>query len=125
MTTETRHLILETARRFGCRSSTASSLININTVSTTTADQALLNNLPLTQQEIDSLLDWTSTSTTARTDGAKDDYYNALPTPYNTKLGTLSTLSELLLIQGWVGVDLYGTTNTNGGDAVDRRACRS
>ncbi|MDX1931447.1 MAG: type II secretion system protein GspK [Capsulimonadales bacterium] len=79
------------------------SLVNLNT-----ADLAQLQLLPLTQEQIDSLLDWRETGQQARPNGAKDAYYNALPQPYNTKLGALSTTGELLLIRGWTARALYG-----------------
>jgi len=82
----------------------AGAFININTVG-----QQQLQMLPLTQEQMDSLLDWRSPGQTARTDGAKDAYYNALDQPYNTKLGALTTLSELLLVKGWTAETLYGT----------------
>jgi type II secretory pathway component PulK len=80
------------------------SLVNINTVN---AQQ--LQMLPLTQEQIDSLLDWRSAGQTPRANGAKDTYYTALDQPYNTKLGQLTTLSELLLVKGWTAQTLYGT----------------
>lgn len=56
----------------------ASSLVNLNT-----ATQQQLQNLPLTTEQIDSLLDWVSAGENARSDGGKDSYYNALSTPYD------------------------------------------
>jgi DNA uptake protein ComE-like DNA-binding protein len=78
-------------------------LVNVNT-----AGAQQLQMLPLTQEQIDSLLDWRSAGQTPRADGAKDMYYNALDQPYNTKLGQLTTLSELLLVKGWTAQTLYG-----------------
>ncbi len=90
----------------------AGSLINVNT-----AAQAQLLLLPLQQDQVDTLLDWREASTTPRTDGAKDEFYNALPQPYNTKLGPLDTLNELLLIDNWTAQTLYqpptSTTTTS------------
>ena len=72
-------------------------LVNVNT-----ATEAQLNLLPLTTVQLESLLDWRETATTStRTNGAKDDFYDALAQPYNTGLKALKTRSELLLIQGW------------------------
>ncbi|HEV2473162.1 MAG TPA: hypothetical protein VGS41_10885 [Chthonomonadales bacterium] len=85
----------------------AGSMVNVNT-----ATQAQLTQLPLTQAQIDCLLDWRETSLTPRGDGAKDQYYNGLVQPYNTRLGNLATLSELLLIKNWTGQTLY-TNQTN------------
>ena len=80
------------------------SLLNVNTATSTQ-----LGLLPLTQDQVDSLLDWRETGTQARPDGAKDTYYNALTQPYNTKLGPLDTVNELLLVKGWTGQTLYQT----------------
>ena len=85
----------------------AGAFININT-----ATEAQLQQLPVTQEQIDSLLDWREAGQTPRANGAKDSYYNALEEPYNTKLGPLTTLDELLLIKGWTAQELY-TLQTN------------
>jgi general secretion pathway protein K len=80
----------------------AGSRVDVNTAS---EDQ--LARLPLTQEQIDSLLDWREPDTAGRPSGAKDDYYNALTEPYNAKLGRLTTLDELLLVRGWTARALY------------------
>ena len=80
----------------------AGSRLNINV-----ASEQQLQQLPVTQQQIDCLLDWREPGTQPRSDGAKDEYYRTLPTPYNTKLGRVSTLSELLLIRSWTASSLY------------------
>ena len=80
----------------------AGSKLNLNL-----ASEQQLQQLPITQQQIDCLLDWREPGTQPRSDGAKDEYYRTLPTPYNTKLGRLSTLSELLLIRSWTANTLY------------------
>ena len=87
----------------------AGSLIDLNT-----ASQAQLTNLPLTQEQVDCLLDWRETTQTeTRTDGAKDDFYDALPKPYLTKLGRLDTLDELLLIDNFTFSDVYDIPTTS------------
>ncbi len=80
----------------------AGSLINLNT-----ATEAQMTQLPLDQDQVDCFLDWTQTGETARSDGAKDDFYNALPIPYNAKLGPLTTVNELTLIDNWTAQTLY------------------
>lgn len=80
----------------------ANSMINVNT-----ATQQQLEALPLTPEEVASLLDWRETGTSARVDGAKDEYYNQLATPYNAKLKRLDSLSELLLVREWTAAMLY------------------
>jgi type II secretory pathway component PulK len=80
----------------------AGSLINLNNVT-----EAQLQQLPLDQDQVDSFLDWIQPGENARTDGAKDSFYNALPTPYNAKLAQLTTVNELLLINNWTAQTLY------------------
>jgi general secretion pathway protein K len=82
----------------------ACSLININTAPVTQ-----LENLPLTQEQVDSLSDWRSAGDTALPDGAKDDFYNSLPNPYNAKLGPLDSVDELLQIQYFTRDVIYDT----------------
>lgn len=80
----------------------AGALVNLNT-----APSAQLERLPVTQEQIHCLLDWREPKTQPRPDGAKDGYYNDLPTPYNAKLGPLAAVGELLLVKGWTGQTLY------------------
>lgn len=72
-----------------------SSFVNINS-----ATQAQLEALPFTTDEVSAILDYRSTGNTARPDGAKDDYYNNLQQPYNTKEAPFETLDELLQVKG-------------------------
>ena len=90
-----------------------SSFLDVNSIT-----EATLSNLPLTQEQIDSFLDWRETAqTSTRTDGGKDEYYNALQKPYNTREGVIRTVNELLQIKGWTPDTLYqvqtNTVNTN------------
>lgn len=88
----------------------AGSLLNINTATETQLDQ-----LPLTQEQIDCLLDWREASTQPRSDGAKNEYYNGLQEPYNARLGNLTSITELLLIKNWTAQVLYtNEVNTSG-----------
>ncbi|MBS1719511.1 MAG: general secretion pathway protein GspK [Armatimonadetes bacterium] len=80
----------------------ASSLVNINN-----APEEQLQRMPLTQEEIDSILDYRSAGETPRATGAKDDYYNALTTPYNAKLLPFETPDELLQVRGMTPKTLY------------------
>jgi type II secretory pathway component PulK len=80
----------------------ASGLINLNT-----ATQQQLEKLPLTAEQIDSLLDWREASTTPRQEGGKDEYYNNLDTPYNAKLRRIDTLDELLLVKGFTAKTIF------------------
>ncbi len=87
--------------------------VNINTA---TAPQ--LGRLPLTQDQVDSLMDWRSPSRVARPDGAKDDYYHALAVPYNTKLRRLDSVDELLQVKGFTADTLYDPQNVAGSTIV-------
>lgn len=83
----------------------AASLVNINT-----ALEAQLDLMPLLQEQIDALLDWREVSTTARTDGAKDEYYNNLTKPYNTKLRRFDSVDELLDVRYFTATDIWQIT---------------
>lgn len=85
----------------------ACSLVDLNS-----AGQSELQTLPLTQAQIDCLLDWRSPGDSPRVDGAKDSYYNSLPNPYNAKLARLDTLDELLQVQGFTRDTIYDTPTT-------------
>jgi general secretion pathway protein K len=77
--------------------------VNINL-----ADAALLRlavtGLGLTDEEkdivVDSILDWRDKDDAHRPNGAENDYYQALPTPYPCKNGDFDAVSELLLVRG-------------------------
>lgn len=80
----------------------ACSFINTSTLTT-----AWLNNLPLSQEQIDAYSDFTSTGETPLPDGGKDQYYNALQVPYNAKLAPLDTLDELLNIRYFTAQSIW------------------
>jgi DNA uptake protein ComE-like DNA-binding protein len=80
----------------------AASLVNLNG-----ATQTQLQNLPLTQAQVDSLLDWQQTGATPRADGAKDSYYNSLQNPYNTSEAALHSVDELLLVANFTPATLF------------------
>jgi DNA uptake protein ComE-like DNA-binding protein len=80
----------------------AGSRVNLNT-----ATQAQLERLPLTSEQIDSILDWREADMFARPEGAKDAYYQGLGTPYNAKLGPFDTVDELLLVRGFTPQELF------------------
>ena len=82
--------------------------LDLNTIT-----EATLDNMPLTQEQIDSFLDWREAGSTARPEGGKDEYYNGLTKPYNTREGRFQTVSELLQVKGWTPDTLYNIqTNT-------------
>ena len=79
-----------------------SARLDLNTIT-----EPQLNNLPLTQEQIDSFLDWREAGANPRPEGGKDEYYNALTKPYNTREGRIQTVSEVLQIKGWTPDVLY------------------
>ncbi|MBL1149852.1 MAG: hypothetical protein HND42_06540 [Armatimonadetes bacterium] len=83
----------------------AAGFVNLNV-----ANEAQLRTMPLTDEQLESLLDWREPDFAPRALGAKDDYYNALPEPYNARLGPLETLDELLLVKGFTPQTLYEPT---------------
>jgi len=91
----------------------ATSLVDINT-----APAAQLQNLPLTQEQVDSLLDFRSAGETARPDGAKDSVYNSLAQPYNAKLGRLDTIDELLQVQYFTRDTIWDIPTTSANPQV-------
>src|SRR5438105_14970148 len=83
----------------------ANSLVNLNT-----AAQEQLLRLPLTEEQVESLLDWRTTGAQARPNGAKDSYYNQLADPYHAAYKDLQSLDELMLIKGFTPATLYQTS---------------
>lgn len=79
-----------------------SAFLNLNTIN---EDQ--LRNMPMTTEQIDSILDWRSANQDPRPEGAKDEFYNNLAEPYNTKLGNFDSVDELLLVRGFTPSALY------------------
>lgn len=61
----------------------------------------------------DSIMDWCSTDSTSRFNGAKDDYYMHLVPPYYCKNGPIDDLSELLLVKGVTPGIYWGSNSTN------------
>jgi general secretion pathway protein K len=80
----------------------AGAFINLNT-----ATQDHLENLPLTDEQIESLLDWREEDFQPRQLGAKDEYYRQLTEPYNAALRPLRSVSELLMIRGFDAETVY------------------
>jgi DNA uptake protein ComE-like DNA-binding protein len=89
----------------------AGSRLNLNS-----ATQEQLELLPLTAEQIDSILDWREADLQPRIEGAKDEYYTALAKPYLTKLRNFDTIDEILMVKGFDANMLYeaqeNTTST-------------
>jgi len=61
----------------------------------------LCDHLEIDKEFIDALLDWIDTDVDVRyPDGAEDDYYSSLDTPYRTANRMMSDVTELLLVKG-------------------------
>jgi type II secretory pathway component PulK len=90
-----------------------SSRVDLNT-----ADETMLQKLPLTQEQIDSLQDWREAGTTPRPQGAKNDYYAALDHPYYAKYRTLDSMDELLQVRGFTASTLYAPQNITGNNLI-------
>jgi DNA uptake protein ComE-like DNA-binding protein len=99
----------QTTPRYGLTDE--ASKINLNT-----APQAVLLALPnMTAELVDCLLDYRGGGTEPRADGAKQDYYDQLPSPYVIPQGPLSTLEELFLVKGFNAPAVWGEdANFNG-----------
>ena len=81
-----------------------SSKLNINF-----ATEEMLEKLPkMTPYLAQGLLDFLDEDNSPRPEGAEQEYYDALPTPYGVFNGPLSTLDELLLVRGFTPALLYG-----------------
>jgi type II secretory pathway component PulK len=80
----------------------AGSFVNLNS-----ASQDQLLRLPLTTEQVDSLLDWREGELQPRPEGAKDEYYTQLPNPYLTAMRPLLSFDELLLVKGFSVATLY------------------
>jgi len=80
----------------------AGSFVNLNS-----ASQEQLYRLPLTTEQVDSLLDWREAGIAPRQEGAKDEYYTQLANPYITAMRGLLSFDELLLVKGFDVKTLY------------------
>jgi len=58
---------------------------------------------------VDSIMDWKDGNDLHRLNGAEEDYYKSLETPYSCKDGPFSTVEELLLVQGITKDIFYGS----------------
>ena len=84
--------------------SDAQGLINLNGVLTQETEdrlRTLCNNLNVSTEFIDALKDWIDADLdTVSPDGAEDDYYTALETPYRSANRPMTDISELRLVKG-------------------------
>ena len=75
-----------------------------------------LRNLPnMTSELVDCLMDYREPGADPRPEGAKQDYYDHLESPYLIPNGPLETLDELLMVKGFNSRIVYGEdANVNG-----------
>jgi general secretion pathway protein K len=57
---------------------------------------------------VDSIQDWRDADNLHRLNGAEDDYYLSLPTPYRAKNADFESIEELALVKGMTPEILYG-----------------
>ena len=92
----------EESVRFGLTSEAAK--VNLNT-----ATEEMLVKLPkVTPYLAEGLLDFIDTDAFPRPEGAEQEYYDALSTPFEIPNGPLSSLDQLLLVRGFTPAVLYG-----------------
>lgn len=85
--------------------------VNLNNAS----EQVLINLPGMTTALVDTLIDYRDRDSETRPEGAEQDYYDQLPTPYTIKNSSLGTLEELLMVKGYNATILYGEdANRNG-----------
>lgn len=92
--------------------------LNLNTIS---LSSERMKKLPeISEELIDSVLDWRDPDNEKREDGAEEDYYQGLNPSYHCKNGPFSTLDELLLVKGMTPdiflkwKDLFTLSKTDG-----------
>ena len=86
------------APRFGLTDEAARLNINV-------ADEQMLTQVEgLSDEQIQSLLDWVDTDQAAHPEGAENDYYMKLKEPYTARDGALKTVRELMRVRGWAEV---------------------
>jgi general secretion pathway protein K len=61
----------------------------------------------------DSIIDWRDENHEHHLNGAEDDYYMSLSSPYGAKDGNFDTVEEVLLVKGMSPAVLYGTEKTS------------
>jgi len=85
--------------------------IDINTADSRLL-KIMLSPFQLDEQEaaviVDSILDWRDQDQLHRLHGAENDYYQALPTPYQCKNDSFDSVEELLLVRGITRKIFYG-----------------
>jgi DNA uptake protein ComE-like DNA-binding protein len=83
------------------------------------ASEAMLARLPgLKLSQAQALWDFLDVDNTPRPEGAEQEYYDTLATPYTVRNGPLATLDELLLVRGFPKALVFGD-DANGNCSLD------
>jgi type II secretory pathway component PulK len=69
----------------------------------------------LTEDIVNSILDWIDPDDTPRSNGAENDYYSGLSPAYRCKNAPLDSLEELLLVKGMSAPLLFGNDRNRNG----------
>jgi len=81
----------------------------------TAQEEAWLAFENLTSEQVDCLLDYLDADSEPRREGAEQDYYDRVSTPYIIPNGPLATVEELFLVKGFTAAQVYGEdANFNG-----------
>jgi DNA uptake protein ComE-like DNA-binding protein len=90
------------------------SKLNINE-----ASETMFSRLPgLKPAQAQALWDFLDVDNTPRPEGAEQEYYDLLATPYSVRNGPLASVDELLLVRGFTRALLYGE-DANGNFILD------
>lgn len=79
------------------------------------AQQILLKLPGMSEDVANAILDWLDPDETPRANGAENETYTALATPYRCKNGPLDSIEELLLVQGVTPYLLFGNDRNRNG----------
>ena len=83
------------------------------------ASEAMLARVPgIKPSQAQALWDFLDADNTPRPEGAEQEYYDTLATPYLARNGPLATFDELLLVRGFTRALLYGE-DANGNGRLD------
>lgn len=83
------------------------------------ASEAMLARVPgLKASHAQALWDFLDVDNTPRPEGAEQEYYDTLATPYSVRNAALATMDELLLVRGFTRSLLYGE-DANGNFTLD------
>lgn len=91
--------------------------INLNRVDEGSLRQTFLNlgiDEPDRSVLVDSIMDWRDADHLHRTNGAENDYYLSLSSPYTAKNGPFDTVEDLLWVRGVTPELFYGSDNEVG-----------